>query len=114
MSVTETGYDPIQIEDAIDDAYTIAEELDMSEYREPLEEAIQKVESLPYAVNRDGTYTEEEMVETIEGLNMMENLQRKIMNETRDSETVQELRELEDYLEAEAFRPARQQGSLEN
>lgn len=114
MSVSETGYDPIQVEEAIDDAYRFAEEVDLGEYQEPLEEAIQKVESLPYAVNREGTYTEEEMTETIRGLNMIENLQRKIMNETLDKEMVVELRELEDYLEEKAFRPARDHGALEN
>jgi len=40
MSVSETGYDPIQVEEAIDDAYRFAEELDLGEYQEPLEEAI--------------------------------------------------------------------------
>ncbi|QKQ98257.1 hypothetical protein GKQ38_01845 [Candidatus Nanohaloarchaea archaeon] len=112
MSVSETGYDPIQVEEAIDEAYSFAE--NMEEYQELVEEAIQKVESLPYAVNRDGTYSEEEMVETIEGLNMMENIQRTVMNETRDRETVEELKELEKYLEERAFRPAKEQGILEN
>lgn len=114
MSVSETGYDPIQVEEAIDDAYRFAEELDLGEYQEPLEEAIQKVESLPYAVNREGTYTEEEIVETIRGLNMMENIQRKVMHETMDRVTVEYLRDLEDLLEEKAFRPARDHGVLED
>lgn len=114
MSASETGYDPIHVEKAIDDAYGIAEDLDLAEYKEPLEEAIQKVQSLPYAVNTDGTYTEDDIVETIEGLNTIENLQREIMRETRDLETVECLRDMEDLLEENAFRPARNQGILED
>ena len=113
MSVSETGYDPIQVEEAIDNAYRSAESLD-EEYRDLVEEAIGKVETMPYSVNEDGTYTEEEMVETINGLSMLENIQMEVWRETRDRELVEYLRDMEDYLDETAFRPARSQGMLED
>ena len=114
MSVSEIGYDPLHGEEVIDNAYRFAEEL--VDYKEPLEEAISRVEALPYAVNRDGTYTEQQLVETVEGLNMLDNLQRRVMRdeESYEMELVEELQDLEDRLEQSAFRPARSQGTLEN
>ncbi|WEL23454.1 hypothetical protein [Candidatus Nanohalovita haloferacivicina] len=111
MSVSETGYDPLEVEKVIDDAYRFAE--DNAEYQEPLEEAIEMVESMPYSVNEDGTYTEDHMVETIEGLNELDNLQRQM---TRDGnvELADEVRGLEDYLENHVLRPVRENGKLQN
>ena len=113
MSVSETGYDPIQVEEAIDNAYIFAEKLN-DEYQEHAEKAIEMVEALPYAVNENGTYTEEEILESLNGLYMLENLQAKIVNERflegHKSEQVKDLRELEKYLEETAFKPAREEG----
>lgn len=111
MSVSETGYDPLEVERAIDHAYNFAE--DNPEFQESLEQAIEMVESMPYSVNEDETYTEEELVETVEGLNALENIQREIVKETGDRELADEVRDLEKYLEKTVLYPARAEGTLE-
>lgn len=112
MSISETGYDHIQVEEAIDNAYLFAEKLD-AEYQEHAEKAIEMVETLPSAVNETGMYTEEEIIETLEGLYILENLQARASRHgvsENSSETVRDLRTLEDYLEETAFKPAREEG----
>ena len=110
MSVSETGYDPIEVEKAIDEAYTFAEK--RGEHQDSLEEAIHMVESMPYAVNEDGTYSEEQLVETVEGLNELDNIQRQILREG-DLALAHEVRGLEEYLEEKVLYPSREKGIRE-
>jgi hypothetical protein len=62
----EDDYDPISVEAALDDAYAQAENL--GEYQEPVEEALGKIEALPYAIHGEGEYGREEVEQTLEGL----------------------------------------------
>lgn len=76
-------YDPISVEAAIDDAYTQAEKL--GEYQESVEDAIQKIETLPYAIHGGEDYGKKELVETFEGLAQLgEVSHRPTMDSTGD------------------------------
>ncbi|WP_414837255.1 hypothetical protein ACK3SF_03225 [Candidatus Nanosalina sp. VS9-1] len=111
----EKEYDALDVEAAIDDAYTIAENIDT--YRDEVEDAIEMIESMPYAVNEDGTYTEGQLEQTIRGLNTLENIQHladpNSFEGKKDQEAADSVRFIERTLEHRAFRPARDEGRLQ-
>jgi hypothetical protein len=108
-------YDPLEVEAAIDDAYTAAENLEI--FGDEVEEAIEMIETLPYSVHRDGHFTREEMIESLDGMFKLEYLAFRIRNpfeldlkmEERH-ENADEINRIERLLEKEAYRPARQYG----
>ena len=114
----EISYDPVGVKAVIHNAYRIAE--DVGRYREEVEEAIGMVESLPYSVIDDGLYTEEELVESGNGISMLENIQAAIRGNglgntsKEDLENIRAVRLIEETLEQEAFRPSMQEGKLES
>ena len=113
----ESQYRPLEVEEAIDDAYRSAEELRL--FQEELEEAIEMIESLPYAVNRNGEYTEDQMVESLDGLFQLETLASRIRNnygvELGAEERqvyAQKINNLEEMLHENAYKPAREHGTM--
>lgn len=115
-SGNEDVYDPIEVESVIDDMYAIAEGLET--YREEVEEAIGKVESLPYSVHEDGSYGEEELRESEDGFYMLETLQSmtcpaSLENGKKDAEASTAIKVIEHALRNEAFDPAMEDGDIE-
>lgn len=112
----ESSYDPVEVKAVIHNAYRMAEEVE--KYREEVEEAIGMAETLPYSVIDDGLYTEEELVESGNGISMLENIQAAIrgngFGRTTDEEleNIRAIRLIEEMLQEEAFRPSMFEGSL--
>ena len=104
MLETEETYDPLEVEEAIDDAYRIAEELE--EYSEKITETIENFEDLPYSVNRDENYTEDELVQAVQALNTLENIYWAAEEER------EEIGHIETLLTEKAFKPARNHGKM--
>lgn len=65
-SIDDNNYNPISVEKAIDDGYTQAENL--GEYQEPVEEALEKIEALPYAIHGEQDYGKQEVAQTLRGI----------------------------------------------
>ena len=110
-------YSPLEVEKAIDDAYRMADELEL--FQEEVQESIEMIESLPYAVNRDGGYTEDQMTDSLDGLFRLESLACRIRNNfgvSHDTDERQEharkVNEIEMMLESRAYKPARSHGSM--
>ena len=110
----ESSYDPVEVKAVINNAYRMAEEVE--KYREEVEEAIGMAETLPYSVIDDGLYTEEELVESGNGISMLENIQAAIrgngFGRTTDEELESTIRLIEEMLQEKAFRPSMLEGSL--
>ena len=105
MLETKEAYDPLEVEKAIDDAYRIAEGLE--EYGEEVTETIEIFEEMPYSVNRDDNYTEDELVNAVKALNRIENIYWASEEENREDISL-----IETLLTERAFKPARKYGKM--
>ena len=117
VSDEESNYDPISVEAAVDDAYTIAGYL--NNYREEVEEAIGMVEKMPYSVNEDGDYSQDELIEASNGFNMLENIHARVsgsyfvdFEESRDEWDAGAVKLIERVLKEQAFDPAMDEGDI--
>lgn len=104
MNKSEDEYDPLAVEAAIDEAYSIAE--DLSEYREEITDLIESFEEMPYSVNRDGKYSIEQITESVEALNSIENYYWAAETDSED------IRRIESLLKEDALVPARDRGKI--
>lgn len=113
MAVTEEEYNPIEVEAAIDDAYGMAEQLD--EYEQEITEIIEEFEDMPYSVNRDGSFEQDEMVNALNALSSLENYSWETRSNYPTPPNVEEsqiIRQIETLLTEEAFKPARREGKM--
>lgn len=99
----EESYDALEVERVIDDAYRIAEGLEVEDL---VVNEIRVFEKMPYSVHRSGEYTEEQLDNAVGALNQLENIYRDV-----EASTV-EVIEIERMLTEEAHRPARDHGSM--
>lgn len=104
MLKRKEDYDPIKVEAAIDDAYSISEQLD--EYSEEVTKVIEEFEKMPYSVNRDGNYEQDELIDSVQALNQLENLYHAA------NEDAESISQIETLLTEEAFKPSRNFGIL--
>ena len=89
---TKENYDALKLERVIDDAYRMAEGLEVEDL---VVDEIEIFEKMPYSVNRSGEYTEKQLENAVRALNQLENIYRDV-----------------EVLTEKAHRPARDHGKM--
>lgn len=100
---TEENYDALKVERVIDDAYRMAEGLEVEDL---VVDEIEVFEKMPYSVNRSGEYTEKQLENAVRALNQLENIYRDV-----EASTI-EVARIEEMLTEHAHRPARDHGKM--
>ncbi|MFB6193291.1 MAG: hypothetical protein ABEK00_03490 [Candidatus Nanohaloarchaea archaeon] len=111
----KVSYDPLEVESVIDDAYAQAEQIEV--FQDEIEDAIEMVETLPYAVNRSGEYTEEQLKTSLKGIYKLENIEAAIQSapefsNSREWKYIDTVRQIEEDLDQLAYQPAFEHGEL--